>query len=159
MRGSPTNDRPILYRGNTVCKPGTCQTATAPSVPPPSSTSTTTSKPFVFDVASVKPTRPGESWHYGFSPTGYSAAGLTLSRLIYQAYFGFNGASKDAVTGAPDWAEKDLWDIETKVAPEDIEQYQREIRTVDVANPIGRQMLQNLLADRFSLLCIESPRR
>jgi uncharacterized protein (TIGR03435 family) len=133
------------------------QTATTPSTPAPSSIPTVNKRPFVFDVASIKPARPGESWHFGFGPTGYSAGGVTLDMVIYQAYFGFNMGGRDAVSGGPGWVSKDTWDIQTKVAAEDIAQYQSERTRTDVANPIGRQMLQNMLADRCKLIVRRVP--
>ena len=133
------------------------QTATAPGVPAPSFTPAIKNKPSAFDVVSIKPARPGENWHVGFGPTGYSAAGVNLGMVIYQAYFGFNMGGKDSVIGAPDWVGKDLWDIEAKVTAEDMVQYQRERTNIDIANPISRQMLQNMLADRCKLVVHRVP--
>jgi uncharacterized protein (TIGR03435 family) len=133
------------------------QTATAPSVPAPSSTPATKSKPSTFDVVSIKPARRGENWHLGFGPTGYSAAGVTLGMVIYQAYFAFNIGGKDPVIGAPGWVGKDSWDIEAKVASEDMAEYQRERTRIDIANPVTQQMLQNMLADRCKLVVHRVP--
>ena len=126
------------------------QTGTATNVSTSSSTPVN-GKPAAFDVATIKPSHPGENWHFGFGPTGYSAGAVTLRTVIYQAFFGFNMGGKDAVSGGPDWVNKDTWDIETKVAPEDLEQYHRDAKS-DIANPVTRQMLQALLADRFKLV-------
>lgn len=125
------------------------QTATGPHAPAQPSAANSASKTYAFDVVSIKPAQPGESWHFRFGPTGYSAAGVTLSTVIYQAYFGMNMVGKDAVIGAPDWVEKDGWNIETKVAPEDLAEYQRERIRSD--NPVNQQMLQNMLAERCKL--------
>lgn len=127
------------------------QAATTPQIPGPSSAAASASKPYAFDVVSIKPARPGESWHFRFGPTGYSAAAVPLSWVIDQAYFALNMGGKGAVIGTPAWVEKETWDIETKVASEDITQYQLDRTRPDIANPITRQMLQTMLADRCKL--------
>ena len=123
------------------------QAATAPSSP----------KTYAFDVVSIKPARPGENWHFGFGPTGYSASGVTLGMVIYQAYFAMNMGGKDAVMGAPDWVGKDTWDIETKVAREDLAEYQRQSTMGPMDNPLAKQMLQNMLAERCKLVVHRVP--
>jgi uncharacterized protein (TIGR03435 family) len=130
------------------------QTAT---VPAPSLTPTANEKSFVFDAVSIKPGHPGEPWHFSFGPTGYSASGVTLYTVIYQAYFDFNTGGRAPISGAPDWVNKDTWDIETKVVAEDIAQYQSGRTTTYMSNPIGRQMLQSMLADRCKLVVHRVP--
>ena len=127
------------------------------SVPAPSSTPNPKGKSSAFDVVSIKPARPGENWHFGFGPTGYSAAGVTLGTVIYQAYFAYNMAGKHSVIGAPDWVGNDTWDIEAKVAPEDMAEYERERTRLEIANPVIQQMLQNMLADRCKLVVHRVP--
>lgn len=133
------------------------QIGTGPHIPTQPSATTSASKPHAFDVVSIKPARPGQPWHFGFGPTGYSASGVTLGMVIYQAYFAMNMGGKDAVMGAPDWVGKDTWDIETKVAPEDIAEYQRQRTRADIANPIAQQMLQTMLAERCQLIVHRIP--
>jgi uncharacterized protein (TIGR03435 family) len=135
------------------------QTGTAASVPASSSTSAANSKLVAFDVVTIKPAGPDESehWHYGFGPAGYSATGVPLEWVIDQAYFTFNMGSKDAVSGAPDWVGKDRWDIEAKVAPEDMAEYQQERTKTGYENPITQQMLQSMLADRCKFVVHRVP--
>jgi uncharacterized protein (TIGR03435 family) len=133
------------------------QTPAAPPVSTPSSAPAAQTRPPAFDVVTVKPAPPGENWHFGFGKAGYSAAGVTLNTLIYQAYFGFNEGGKDAVTGGPNWVDKDTWDIESKVAPEDLATYERDRTNSDNPNPINRQMLKTMLADRFKLVVHRVP--
>ncbi|HEV2578006.1 MAG TPA: TIGR03435 family protein [Acidobacteriaceae bacterium] len=123
------------------------QIATAPS----------SHKTYAFDVVSIKPAHPDGSWHFGFRSTGYSAAGVTLGMVIQQAYFGFNMGGKDAVIRAPDWAGKDTWDIEAKVAPEDLAEYQRGGALSPMDNPVAQQMLQSMLAERCKLVVHRVP--
>jgi uncharacterized protein (TIGR03435 family) len=135
------------------------QKVTAPSVPSSSSTAAAKGKLAAFDVVSIKPAGPDESEHfrYGFGPTGYSANGVPLEWVINQAYFTFNMGGKDAVSGTPDWVGKDKWDIETKVAPEDMAEYQQERTKTGYENPITQQMLQSMLADRCKLVVHRVP--
>jgi uncharacterized protein (TIGR03435 family) len=135
------------------------QTGTASSVPGNSSTPAAQSKLAAFDVVSIKPASPDESehWHYGFGVAGYSASGVPLAWVIHQAYFTFNMGGKDAVSGAPDWVGKDRWDIEAKVAPEDMAEYQQERTKTGYENSITQQMLQSMLADRCKLVVHRVP--
>lgn len=121
-------------------------------------TAATSTRPLAFDVATIKPAKPGENWHFGFSPVGYSAAGMTLSTVIVQAYFPFNAADRNAIVGAPDWVGKDLWDIETKVAPEDLDAYkQNRTSMYQRTDSPGQLMLQHMLADRCKLVAHRVP--
>ena len=134
------------------------QTAAAQGVAAAASGDVSNGKAAVFDVVSIKPGRrdePGQ--HFGFGPTGYTAVGVPLSWVIYQAFFVFNTAGKDPVTGAPDWVSKDIWDIQAKVAPEDLAAYQKDLVSVGVANPINRQMLQTMLVERCKLVVHRMP--
>jgi len=134
------------------------QTATAPTLLVPSSPTVSKSRPAAFDVVSIKPGRPdGPGQHFGFGPNGYSAAGVNLRLIINQAYFAFNTGGKDAVLGGPEWVDKDVWDIEAKVAPEDLAEYQEERKRVDTARPLARQMLQAMLAERCKLVVHRIP--
>lgn len=126
------------------------QIATGPRIPAQPSAAASTGKAYAFDVVSIKPARPDENWHFGFGLTGYSAAAIPIGWVIDQAYFAPNMGGKGAVSGAPDWVNKDTWDIETKVAPEDLAVYQQQRTSID--NPITRQMLQKMLAERCKLV-------
>jgi len=122
----------------------------------PSSTSATQARAPAFDVVSIKPARPGQGWHFGFGPTGYSAV-APLSWVIHAAFFGSNMGGKDSVIGLPEWADKEMWEIETTVAAEDMAAYERDRANLDNPNPITRQMLQTMLADRAKLLVHRVP--
>ena len=113
-------------------------------------------KPLAFDVVSIKPSQPGEEWHFGFSPTGYSAAGVSLGVMILQAYFPFNMAGRENLVGAPEWVWKTNWDVEAKIAAEDMAAY-KAAQHPFATNPIGQQLLQSMLADRFHLVIHRVP--
>ena len=104
--------------------------------------------PHVFDVVSIKPTKPGENWHYGFADTGYSSGGVPIRVLILQAYFPRNWSGK--MVGAPDWVNKEPFDVEAKLVPSDIDEWKKERN--QFSQPLAQQLLQGLLADRFKLV-------
>jgi uncharacterized protein (TIGR03435 family) len=91
----------------------------------------------VFDVVTVKPTPPGRTGkNIGFDGHHFLFRGANLDDMIALGY----GMHTKQIVGAPDWAGKDLFDVEG---------------TPDVPGmPNQKQMaslLQNLLADRFQL--------
>ncbi len=111
-----------------------------------------------FDVVSIRPARPGESWHFGFRPDGLSVGSTSVQSLIYMAYFAMNMSDDNAVSGAPDWARNDFWDVEAKLAPEDVAEYQkRSTGSDDGPDSVGKQLLQSMLADRFHLIVHRVP--
>jgi uncharacterized protein (TIGR03435 family) len=110
-------------------------------------------KSHAFDVVSIKPAAPGENWHYGFAPTGYSSAGMPIMAAVRQAYFSRNWNGK--IVGAPDWVTKDPFDIEAKVTVADLDEWQKE-RT-QPNQPLIQQLLQGMLADRCKLAAHRVP--
>jgi uncharacterized protein (TIGR03435 family) len=90
-----------------------------------------------FDVVTVKPSPPGRPGkNIGFDGHRFLFRGANLDDMIALGY----GLHTKQIVGAPDWAGKDLFDVEG---------------TPDVPGmPNQKQMqslLQNLLADRFQL--------
>jgi uncharacterized protein (TIGR03435 family) len=90
-----------------------------------------------FEVASIKPTNPGERGG-GIRMQGrqFTATNLSVSNLILIAY----GIHPRQLIGAPDWIEKDRYDI---LGKPDVE-----------GQPNNRQMralFQKLLADHFRM--------
>jgi len=124
----------------------------------PAATEEAAARPMRFDVISVKPAKPGAGMSFGFGPDGFSARGLPLSALIYYAYFPMNMSDRNPISGAPDWATKELWDVDAKVAAEDVAEYQKHRpRLDDPPGALGHQLLQSLLADRFHLVAHSVP--
>lgn len=116
-----------------------------------------TNRAIRFDVVSIKPAGPNENWQIRSLPDGISIVG-SVTNLIYHAYFPMNMADRDAVSGAPGWANSELWHIDAKVAPEDLGVYQQHrFRLDDPPSAQGKQMLQALLADRFHLVVHRVP--
>jgi uncharacterized protein (TIGR03435 family) len=107
-----------------------------PEPPPPPRMMPADADP-VFEVASIKPTNPGERGG-GIRMQGrqFTATNLSVSNLILIAY----GIHPRQLIGAPDWIEKDRYDI---LGRPDVE-----------GQPNDRQMralFQKLLADRFGM--------
>ena len=105
-------------------------------IPEPMKQMAADAKP-VFDVVTVKPSPPGRGGkNIGFDGHNFLFRGANLDDMIALGY----GMHAKQIIGAPDWAGKDLFDIEG---------------TPDVpGTPNQKQMqslLQNLLADRFQL--------
>lgn len=91
-----------------------------------------------FDVASIKPAAPTEHFMFGvrlMPGGGINAANVTLKLLIQNAY----GVDDFQISGGPGWIETARYNIEAKPdSPADPNEW--------------REMLKNLLADRFRLV-------
>jgi len=99
----------------------------------------------VFDVVSVKPSKPGATeFRSGFTPDGFSSSNTPLLAIIQVAY-GLLGSNEDQITGAPSWVKAEKYDIEAKVNGADLPVFAK----------LNRQqrdlMLQTMLADHFKL--------
>jgi uncharacterized protein (TIGR03435 family) len=118
----------------------TCLPAHAQTSNPTPGPTTTLPK---FAVASVRPNALKDGrWRMGFTDDGYSAMGVTLDKLIQEAYGVYD---KDRIVGEPAWAKSDVYNLEAKVDDADI----TALQALDVHQ--RSQVLQALLADRFQL--------
>jgi len=77
-----------------------------------------------------------------FTDDGYSAMGVTLHKLIQEAYGIYD---KNRISGEPQWANSDLYDIEAKMDEADL----AALHALDVHQ--RSEVLRSLLADRFKL--------
>jgi len=96
-------------------------------------------KRLTFEVASIKPAKPGERGALGgikpkSAGQGYGAVGATVRLMISLMY----RMPMQHVTGGPGWLDSDLWDVEAKA---DKSYSLDDLHT----------MFQNLLADEFKL--------
>lgn len=107
-----------------------------PEPPPPPRMMPADADP-AFEVASVKLSSPGERGG-GFRVQGrqFTATNLSLRNLILFAY----GISPRQLVGAPDWIDKDRYDV---LGKPDVEGQPNRKQT--------QGLIQKLLADRFSL--------
>jgi uncharacterized protein (TIGR03435 family) len=118
--------------------------------PPPLASQSPKGVGSAFEVASIKPQKPGDATlpRIGFPGVGrFEAIGATLQQLITAAYGSEKGLLRPSqIVGGPAWIKNDRFDILAKV----------ESGVVQAVNrPPGREiflMLQTLLEDRFKLV-------
>ena len=126
----------------------------------PDSLKTSTNPPqsaraLAFDVVSIRQNLSDSSVYMGppkYGPTadGYRATNMSLTLPIITAYVPTVGSAAytdDHITGLPDWAKRDRFDIDAKVAGEDMLQWQKPAGQAAML----RAMLQALLTERCKL--------
>ncbi len=123
----------------------TAQTAApaAPTAAPAAVTANDTSAALpVFDVVSIKPDKSGSMMsRVAFTPDGISVSGMPLHMLLREAF----NISDNQLLSEPGWVNNDRFDIEAKVAPEDVPK-------LKALKPTDRwAMLVPVFADRFAL--------
>jgi uncharacterized protein (TIGR03435 family) len=127
--------------------------AQAPAIP---AAATPAAKPPAFDVISIRQnvTPMGPSMgppQFGPTPDGYRAIGVPLMLPILTAYVPASGAAfftNDHITGLPDWATRDRFDIDAKVADEDLPEWQKP----PAQKAMLQAMMQSLLTDRCKMV-------
>ncbi len=115
-----------------------------------------TAKPLVFDVVSIKPSPPNADPYHGgglnVTPDGYYARIMVLKTTILMAYFPApSWQHGDQLKGMPAWVRSERFDIETKVAPADLAEWQRQKPSMLHESEMMQAMLQNALAERCKL--------
>ena len=138
------------------------QTATAPVSAPVAAAAATTAtaaapaKVYAFDVVSIRQNQslqyqsgPGK---YGPTPDGYRMTSAWLALVIMTAYPPQTGGgalfTPDRLTGLPDWAMSERYDIDAKVAEEDLPEWQKPARQTAML----QAMLQALLVERCKIV-------
>jgi uncharacterized protein (TIGR03435 family) len=113
------------------------------------------SKAMAFDVVSIRQNvstdfpRNGPP-PFGPTPTGYRMTNSPLLLPILAAYVPQGGGSAftpDRITGLPDWAMQERWDIDAKVADEDIAEWQKPASQAKMLPA----MMQAMLVERCKL--------
>jgi uncharacterized protein (TIGR03435 family) len=104
-------------------------------------------RPLAYEVVSIKRHKP---WDTSAStqglPNGYRSMNMPLSNLVFSAYVDTPGTD---VSGMPEWAKTDSYDVETKVDAETVEAWKR-LPTAEVWKQ-QLAMMRTLLADRCKL--------
>jgi uncharacterized protein (TIGR03435 family) len=108
-----------------------------PPLPPPQ-----------FDVATIKPAKPGAEFNAGISGGQVKAEGTSLRFLITFAW-DLNPNDSEALVGAPKWMDEDRFDILAKVVNDAPGSAGANAPRIDIEDL--RPMLQALLADRFKM--------
>jgi uncharacterized protein (TIGR03435 family) len=100
-----------------------------------------------FEVASVKPNNSvGSHSDSGFDNGRFTAENISLKTLLQYDAYGIPGPQ---IIGGPDWINSERFDIEAKV--DDTAAEQMKTLSYDQETLLRRQMVQELLADRFKL--------
>jgi uncharacterized protein (TIGR03435 family) len=104
-------------------------------------------KAAAYEVVSIKPTEPGaRGGEWRSPPDGFRFRNMPLSSLIYSAY----GIIMDSqVSGMPEWAESDRYDVEAKVDADTAEAWKN--LSWKERWKQEQPMIQLLLADRCHL--------
>ncbi len=108
-------------------------------------------KAYAFDVVSIRQNIAPQTalLQLGPTPDGYRMNDMTLAYAIVTAYPQSGGALflTDHITGLPEWAMSDRYDIDAKVAEEDFPEWQKP----DKQAAMLQAMLQSLLTDRCKI--------
>jgi len=138
-----TAPRPVLIVDSVNQKPTANPPGLEKSLPPP--------PPPQFDVAVIKPSKPGTPYHGKMIGGEVDVTGAPLKFLITSAW-DLDSSDEEALVGAPKWLETDHFDILAKVVndgPAVNAGAEPKAPRIDAEDL--RQMLQALLADRFHL--------
>lgn len=130
-------------------------TSTTPAQTPgksPENAATTrppsTAARYSFEVASIRPSPPDSNFSYQRTPDGFRATGITLESVILLTHFPIGLWSQQRIQNAPAWVSKDRYDINAKVAPQDLDAWTHQ----SLAEPtVMRTMLLSMLEDRCHL--------
>lgn len=112
-------------------------------------------KPVSFEVTLIKPAKPeatGRDWDSDRNTT--TIGNFPLQDLIMNAY---DLKSSTQVVDAPEWADKDRYDIVAKSSEQEFERLSK-LKSEESSEEY-RAMLQSMLAERFGLLVEKSTRR
>ncbi|AEU35348.1 Conserved hypothetical protein CHP03435 [Granulicella mallensis MP5ACTX8] len=137
-----------------------CQETPAPSPSPASSSPVPGPRGPVFDVISIRPSTPGESWLISDPPDGYRVLAQPLGRTILRAYFPRILQSRVALLqGAPGWVWDDAYDVVAKVAPGDMAEWETQRLNMGslASGTMLQKMLQAALAERCKLVVHRVP--
>ncbi len=97
---------------------------------------------------SIRPSPPDAGFGYQRTPDGLRVTGMTLPTVILLAYLPSWLWSHDRIQNAPAWASKDRYDINAKVAPQDLDAWTHQ----SPAEPaVMRAMLLSMLQGRCHL--------
>jgi uncharacterized protein (TIGR03435 family) len=115
-------------------------------------------KAMAFEVVSIRPSKPGSPWGgVEVLPDGYRAWGIGLWVSVNNAYFPAEMKdTRERLLGLPPWTTQEKYDLEAKVAPADVAEWQRQSHTRQ-PKVMLQAMLQTMLADRCKLVVHRSP--
>ena len=116
---------------------------------------------FAFDVVSIRPHDPANSFRKIEVPLGgdeFQSIGNSLAMAIEFAYFPIGMQSKDRIVNAPGWLWNTEFDFVGKVSPDDLEEWHKFTpHAFGRPNPMLEAMVQTALADRCKLVVHRTP--
>ena len=109
-------------------------------------------KPMAFEVVSIRQDsgQGNKQFQFEATPTGYRITAAPMLFVVMTAYPPASGASffiPTNVQGAPDWAQKDRYNVEAKVSASDLADWQNPARQPEMIHA----MLQTMLVERLKL--------
>jgi uncharacterized protein (TIGR03435 family) len=107
----------------------------------PSPAENTGTKLPAYELAAIKPSKPGMGSTILFKQDGFIANRVTLKFLIKMAY----RVEDDQIAGAPKWVDSNTYDVEAKVDSSEVAELSK------LNNDQRALMFQQLLAERFRL--------
>jgi len=110
-------------------------------------------KALTFDVVSIRPSHSQEGSGVRILPDGYQAKGMSLETTILIAYFPAPYFKhQDELKGYPSWVANETYDIEAKVSPADLVEWQRLNQNMMQTSEVLQHMLRAVLAERCKLV-------
>lgn len=100
---------------------------------------------FVYDVASIRPNKGDDSSGLRIVPDGLQVKNIPLRSFVASAY----GVDNVSLHGAPDWLNRDKFDIDAKMDPAVADAYHKLSR--EEQGLAFRHMVRVLLEDRLNL--------
>jgi uncharacterized protein (TIGR03435 family) len=118
--------------------------------------------PAAFDVASVRPSKPGikRFTEARWTSDGFMSTNSTLQVVLITAFdirdpAFLGGPQFQRIPGAPGWVYSDMYDIRAKMSASDLAELSK--LSMQKQMPRRREMLRALLADRFKLIVHSEP--
>ena len=103
---------------------------------------------YSFEVVSIRPSQSGNYLSFKRTADGFHGMGLSLATILLLTHFPVSLWSPDRIQNAPAWALKNTYDINARVAPQDIDAWAHQ----SVAEPtVMRAMLLSMLEERCHL--------
>lgn len=104
-----------------------------------------------FEVVSIRHSRGDSGGGISFTPDGFRATAMPISKILMLAYLPKPRLSDQQDFGGPSWVRDEPYDIVAKVAPSDISAW-RSARPTLLRKSFAEPMLQAMLVDRCKLL-------
>jgi uncharacterized protein (TIGR03435 family) len=115
-------------------------------------------KILTFDIVSIRRSGKDETAGIRILPDGYQAKGMSLDNTILLAYFPAPYfRHRDELKGEPSWVSDEPYNIEAKISPSDLAEWQRLNQNMMQTPQMLQAMLRAMLADRFNLAIHRAP--